>query len=109
LQCRQAQRSVLFGYRHTYNQYRATVCDILCVVSCAMSGTMCCDVKKAIALIDQLLSTFGPVSTNADEIVGQAKILWQQDQQSDVDFVESSEARPPLSLLKHLYWFHIRD
>jgi hypothetical protein len=77
-----------------------------------MSGTMCCDVKKAIALIDQLLSTFGPVSTNADEIVGQAKILWQQDQQSEaldllVDFIQAhsskvSEAIPTLRKLKDL-------
>jgi len=38
------------------------------------------DVRDAIGLIDQLLETFGPVSSKADEIVGQAKVLWQHDQ-----------------------------
>ena len=40
-----------------------------------MWGTMSWDVRDAIVLIDQLLENFGPVSSKADEVVGQAKIL----------------------------------
>ena len=63
-------------------------------------------------LIDQLLEIFGPVSSKADEIVGQAKVLWQQKQQSDaLDLLcehmqthssQVSEALPTLRQLKDL-------
>ena len=81
-------------------------CDILCVVSGTMSGTMSWDVRDAIVLIDQLLENLGPVSSKADEVVGQANILWQQEQQSEalellLDFTQAqssnvSEALPTL-------------
>lgn len=37
------------------------LCEVLCVVSDTMSGTMSWDVRDAIVLIDQLLETLGPV------------------------------------------------
>ena len=39
------------------------------------------DTSEAIALVDQLLITFGQDLYDADKRVIQAKILWQQDQQ----------------------------
>lgn len=65
-----------------------------------MSGAMSRDVRDAIGLIVQLLERFGPVSSKADEIVGQAKVLWQQDQPSDaLDLLfEFSQAKAARSL-----------
>ncbi|KAL3137148.1 hypothetical protein ABBQ32_006716 [Trebouxia sp. C0010 RCD-2024] len=77
-----------------------------------MSSTMGWDVREALVLIDQLLESFGSGSTKADEVVGQAKVLWQQNQQSDaLDLLcehiqthssQVSEALPKLRQLKDL-------
>ena len=75
-----------------------------------MLGTTSWDIRDASGLLDQLLKIFRPVSSQADETISQAKVLWQQDQQSDAldllfEFIQPqsskvSEAIPILNELK---------
>ena len=77
-----------------------------------MSNTLGWDVREALVKIDQLLVIFEPVSSEADEVVCQAKTMWESDQQSDalellIDFVNNhsskvSEAIPKLRELKDI-------
>ena len=63
-----------------------------------MSSTLGWDVRDAIAKIEQLLVIFEPVSSEADEVVCQAKTKWQSGQQSEaldllVDFVDNHSSK----------------